>query len=97
MPTYVALIKLTDQGAKEIKHLPERVRAAGKMINKMGGKLKDFYLTIGEYDCIAIAEAPNDEVACTFLLGLDLEGSIRTSTMKAFTLEEFTKIVKNLP
>ena len=97
MPTYIALIKLTDKGAKEIKHLPERVRAAGKMIEKMGGKLKEFYLTIGEYDCIAVAETPNDEVACTFLLGLDLEGSVRTSTVKAFDLEEFTQIVKNLP
>jgi uncharacterized protein with GYD domain len=97
MLTYITLIKLTDQGAKEIKHLPERVRAAGKMLDKMGGKLKEFYLTIGEYDCMAIAEVPNDEVACTFLLGLDLEGSVRTSTVKAFTLDEFTKIVKNLP
>ena len=97
MPTYIALIKLTDQGAKNIKTMPKRVRAAGKMMEKMGGKITGFYLTIGEYDCIAIGEAPNDEVACAFLLGLGADGSLRTTTLKAFTLEEFTKIVKNLP
>jgi len=97
MSTYIALIKLTDQGAKDIKHLPKRVRAAGKMMEKVGGKIKDFYLTMGEYDYIAVAEAPNDEVACSFLLALGADGSLRTTTMKAFTLDEFTKIVKTLP
>jgi uncharacterized protein with GYD domain len=52
---------------------------------------------MGEYDYIAIAEAPSDEVACAYLLGLGAEGSLRTTTMKAFTLEEFTKTVKKLP
>lgn len=97
MATYIALIKLTDQGAKDIKSLPKRVRAAAKIMEKMGGKIIGFYLTMGEYDYIAIGEAPNDEVACTFLLGLGADGSLRTTTLKAFTLEEFTKIVKNLP
>ncbi len=97
MPTYIVLIKLTDQGAKDIKHLPKRVRAAARMMEKVGGKILGFYHTIGQYDYVAIAQAPNDEVACTFLLGLSAEGSLRTTTMKAFTLEEFSEIVKKLP
>ncbi|HUH66250.1 MAG TPA: GYD domain-containing protein [Syntrophales bacterium] len=97
MPTYIALIKLTEQGAKNIKTMPKRVRAAGKLMEKMGGKITGFYLTMGEYDYIAIAEAPSDEVACAYLLGLGAEGSLRTTTLKAFTLDEFTKIVKKLP
>jgi uncharacterized protein with GYD domain len=97
MPTYITLCKLTDQGAQDIKNMPKRIKAAGKMIEKMGGKLTGFYLTIGEYDYIAIGEAPNDEVACTFLLGLGATGMLRTTTLKAFTLDEFTKVVKKLP
>ena len=34
----------------------------------MGGKLIGFYLTMGEYDYVAIGEAPNDEAAMTFAL-----------------------------
>jgi uncharacterized protein with GYD domain len=97
MSAYIVLIKLTDQGAKDIKHLPKRVRAAGKMMEKVGGKIIQFYHTMGQYDYVAIAEAPSDEVACNFLLGLGAEGSLRTTTMKAFSLDEFTEIVNKLP
>lgn len=96
MPTYITLCKLTDEGIKDIKNAPKRIRAAGKMIEKVGGKITGFFLTIGDYDYIVIGEAPNDEVACTFLLGLGTTGIIRTSTLKAFTLDEFTNIVKKL-
>jgi len=52
---------------------------------------------MGEYDYVAIGEAPNDTVGMTFLLGLGLAGNVRTTTLKAFTREEFVEIVKKLP
>ena len=52
---------------------------------------------MGEYDYVAIGEAPNDTVGMTFLFGLGLAGNVRTTTLKAFTKEEFVEIVKNLP
>jgi uncharacterized protein with GYD domain len=97
MPTYIALCKFTDQGIKDVKNAPKRVEAVKKAIEKMGGKMTGFYLTMGEYDYVAIAEAPSDEVACTFMLGLGAAGNLKTATLKAFTLGEFAKIVKNLP
>jgi uncharacterized protein with GYD domain len=33
----------------------------------------------------------------TFLLGLGSLGNVRTTTLKAFTREEFAEIVKKLP
>ena len=56
-----------------------------------------FYLTMGEYDYVGIGEAPNDEIALTFLLGMGAQGFVETTTLKAFTIEEFEKIVKPLP
>lgn len=97
MPVYVALCKFTEQGIKDVKNAPKRVEAAKKAIEKMGGKMTGFYLTMGEYDYVAIAEAPSDEIACTFLLGLGASGNLKTMTLKAFTLGEFSKMVKNLP
>lgn len=97
MPLYITLCKLTDEGVKDIKNAPKRIRAAGKMLEKMGGKIHGFYLTIGDYDYVAIGEAPSDEVACTFLLGLGATGILRTTTLKAFTLDELAEIVKKLP
>jgi uncharacterized protein with GYD domain len=97
MATYIMMMKLTDHGAKTIKEAPSRVNAAEKTLEKMGGKLIAFYLTTGEYDYVAIGEAPNDQVLMAFLLGLGALGTVRTTTVKAFSLEEFTAVVKNLP
>lgn len=97
MARFVVLMKLTEQGIKNIKDAPQRLEQGTKALEAMGGKLLDFYSTMGEYDYVAIAEAPSDEVATTFLLALGSLGNVRTTTLKAFTREEFARIVKKLP
>jgi len=97
MPTYILLMKLTEQGAKDIKNAPQRVEKAAKTVEAMGGKMMGFYTTMGEYDYVAIGECPNDEVMMTFLLGLGSLGNVKTTTLKAFTKEEFSQLVKKLP
>lgn len=97
MPLYVCLYKLTDQGIKNIKEAPQRIEAGIKAWETMGGKMIGFYLTMGEYDYVSIAEAPNDEVVATFLLSLGSLGNVKTTTLKAFTMAEFAEIVKKLP
>ena len=97
MPTYIGLFKLTDQGIREIKQAPQRVEDAFKAYEAMGGKVLGFYTVMGEYDYIAIGEAPSDAVQLTFALALGSQGTVRTTTLKAFTKEEFAEIVKKLP
>lgn len=97
MPKYISLMNLTEQGIKDIKSAPQRVEEAVKGLEAVGGKLLGFYLTMGEYDYVAISEGPSDEVAMTFLMGLGAGGNVRTTTLKAFTLEEFEALVKTLP
>ena len=97
MATYISLMKFTDQGIKNIKEAPEQIERAFKEVEAMGGKIVDFYATMGEYDYVAIAEGPSDEVAMTFLLGLGAAGNVRTTTLKAFKREDFVKMVKMLP
>ena len=97
MATYVILMNLTEQGIKDIKNAPARIEAGIKAFEAMGGKLMAFYTVMGEYDYVAIGEGPSDEAALTFLLGLGAQGNVRTTTLKAFTREEFAEIVKKLP
>ncbi|MBS7634474.1 GYD domain-containing protein [Candidatus Bathyarchaeota archaeon] len=97
MPIYVCLMKLTDQGIREIKNAPKRIQEAIKTLEAMGGKLIAFYMVMGEYDYVGIAEAPSDEVAATFLLGLGSSGHVRTTTLKALTMEQIAAIVERLP
>jgi len=97
MPIYISLMKLTDQGIKDIKNAPQRTADNVKRFEAMGGKLIGFYTVMGEYDYVGIAEAPNDEVAMTFMLGMGSAGNVRTTTLKAFTTEQLAKMVNKLP
>ena len=97
MPTYIGLYKSTDQGIKDIKGAPDRVKEAIAGVEAMGGKVIGVYAVMGEYDYVSIGEFPSDEVAMTFNLGLVSRGNVRTTTLKAFTKEEFAEIVKKLP
>ena len=96
MATYIILMKLTDQGIKDIKNAPERVKQGIKGWEAMGGKLLSFYAVMGEYDYVAIGESPNDETAMAFLLRLGALGNVKTTTLKAFTQEEFAEMVMKL-
>ncbi len=97
MPIYITLMKLTEKGVKELQDAPKRIETGIKYMERLGGKLLGFYVTFGEYDYIGIAEAPNDEVAMRFLLGLGSAGNIRTTTLKAFTKEQYAEIIKKVP
>ena len=97
MATYINLMKLTDQGIKEIKGAPSRIEAAAKSLEALGGKLTAFYAVMGEYDYVAISEIPDDEVGMGFLLTLASAGNVRTTTLKAFDKDQFASIVDKIP
>ena len=97
MLTYIGLYKFTDQGIKNMKDAPRRVEDAVKGAEAMGGKVIGVYSVMGEYDYVTIGEFPSDEVAMTYAMALGSGGNVRTTTLKAFTKEEFAQIVKKLP
>ena len=97
MPTYITLARWTEQGVKNVKQLPQRFAATEALASQLGGRVKDFYVVMGRYDVIAIGEAPNDEAATKLALGLAMQGNVRTETLRAYTREEFEKIVAGLP
>jgi uncharacterized protein with GYD domain len=97
MLTYIALMRITDEGAKAIVDSHEAIEEGIKTWQAMGGKLVGFYAVTGEYDFVAIGEAPSDQAAMAFALKLKSLGMVRTTTLRAFTREEFAEIVKKLP
>jgi uncharacterized protein with GYD domain len=97
MATYVVLYNLTEQGIKEAKNAPGRIRATAERLAGQGGKMVGWYATMGQYDAVAIIEAPNDETVARGMLALGAEGRVRSTTLKAFTLDEFEKITSGLP
>jgi uncharacterized protein with GYD domain len=90
-------MKITDQGMRDIKAAPERLKQGIAALEAMGGKLTSFHATLGEYDYVAIGEGLNDEAMLTFLLALGSLGNVRTTALKAFSVEGFAAAVSRIP
>jgi uncharacterized protein with GYD domain len=96
MPTYISLIRYTQQGIQHIKESPKRLEAAKKAFRDAGAELKEFYLVMGQYDAVSISEAPDDETLARVVLALGSKGNVQTETLRAFREEEYRKIVSAL-
>ena len=97
MPTYISLLRYTEKGMANIKDSPARLEAAKKAFKAAGGELKQWFLVMGAYDAVVISEGPDDETAAKLLLTIGALGNIRTETMRAFTEEEYKKIIAAMP
>ena len=64
MAQYIILINWTDQGIRNVKESPKRLDTARAVAKKLDMELKDFYLTMGDYDMVGHVDAPNDEICC---------------------------------
>jgi uncharacterized protein with GYD domain len=97
LPSYILLLNYTDAGLRNIKYLPQHVSAIRQAVESAGGRLPSIYLTMGQYDMIAVLEAPNDQVCASISLGLCSVGNVRSTTLKAFGEEEITTVVDGVP
>lgn len=91
------LHRYTQKGIEKIKESPARLDAAKKAFKAIGAELKQFYLVAGQYDIVTISEAPNDETIAKCALNLASKGNVTTETLRAFTEDEYRKIITALP
>ena len=94
---YIILGKYTEEGIKNMKDSPKRLEAAQKVAKSFGGEIKQFYLTMGQYDFVCIIEAPSNEAVMKAVLTVASAGAVRTETLVALSTEEYTELVKELP
>jgi uncharacterized protein with GYD domain len=96
MTTYIVLFSLTDAGIKAAKDSPRRLDAAKKLLAEMDGEMKQFYMVMGDFDFVAICEAPDDAVMARYALQLGGLGFVRTKTLKAFPEAAYREIIHSL-
>lgn len=97
MATYIVLVNFTEQGIRNVKHSPERAKAATSAAEKLGIKVKDLYWTLGAHDAVLVTDAPNEETITAWALSVGSLGNIRTQTMRAFSADEVQKILAKIP
>lgn len=96
MATYLMLLNWTDQGIRNVKESPKRLDAAKKLAKELGGEIKTVYMTQGSFDLAVITEMPNDEKVASFVLKLGSLGNVRTTTLKAYSEDDYRKIIGGL-
>ena len=96
MPHFIFVGNFTDQGIKSIKDGVKRADAAKELAKKFGATMKDIHWTMGAYDVVASFDAPDGESMSAFALAIGMAGNIRGQTMRAFTKEDMTAILKKL-
>ena len=94
MATYIALLQYTDQGIRNVKETTKRAAAAKEAAAKLGVKFNDLFWTLGQYDLVILAEAPDDETMTAVMLKLASLGNVKSQTLRAFRSNEMEAIMK---
>ena len=90
MPKYVVLMNWTEQGIRTFNESVDRYEAV-KSIGDVS--FTETYWTVGQYDLVGIAEAPDDESLAAALLKVGAAGNLRTTTMRAFDADAMRSII----
>ena len=94
MARYIALLKYTEQGAKNLKKSTARAHQFDRLAAKSGVKVEGQYWTLGRYDGVLILVADSEEKILHLLASLAALGNVRTETFQAFVDTEFDSIVR---
>jgi uncharacterized protein with GYD domain len=88
MATFVVLAKWTEKTFASMKDAPAAAAEMKKFVADMGGKIKGWYLLMGQYDEICILEAPNAETVAKILIPMSAKYGAKTETLQAFSEAE---------
>ena len=97
MPTFICFLNWTEQGAKNAKDASKRAQATKAMAEKLGGRVLSGYVTTGHYDAVVTVEMPNGEAMTKLAVAISASGNARTTTVRGYTPEEFSKLAAEAP
>ena len=93
MATYILLGQFTEQGIRNVKDTTKRAEAMHELAKKFGSSVKSTYWTMGQYDVVAVIEAPDDMALTGLLLSLGAAGNVRTQTLRAFSADDMGQVL----
>jgi len=96
MSTFIILSSFTEQGVRAIKDTTKRADKFKDMAKQHGATVKDLYWTLGQYDVVAIIEAPDVTSVTALGLSLGMAGNVRTQTLPAFSADDMAKVLAKM-
>jgi uncharacterized protein with GYD domain len=96
MAVFVSLVNFTDQGIRVVRNTIERAESFRETAESMGITVKEIFWTLGVYDLVIVVEAPDDETVATLFFAVGSLGNIRAHTLRAFSEDDMTRVLKNI-
>lgn len=95
MSTYIVLFKKTDEGRQITAEDAQERRQRGIEISKQyGTELRGLYYGLGEYEMVAVADAPDSETIAKVQLAYEQDGLARTEAFEVFEPAEWDSILE---
>ena len=96
MATYATLYRYTDQGMRAIRGAAELAEQWQREAERRGVEVLALYWLTGQYDALTIVQAADEDAVMALLLAIGAEGSLRTETMRAYSLDELKSLLGKL-
>jgi uncharacterized protein with GYD domain len=97
MSTFMMSLNWTEQGIKGIKDSPKRAQAARELAKSLGAEIKQVWMTSGDTDLVLFVDAESSDSIAKFALALGSKGNVRTRTVRAWSQDEYMKMISELP
>lgn len=96
MANYVVLANFTDQGMRTIKDTVGRSDTVREAAKRYGCTMKEIFWVQGQYDIVTLVEGDDEQALSAFGLWLASQGNVKLQTLRAFTRDEMSEIVKKM-
>ena len=96
MAKFISLINYSSDAMSGFSDLGERLAAGREAAASHGITIDAYYLTLGQYDAVAIVDAPDSAAVAKLLLTMGGAGRFSTVTLAAFSEEEAVEIASDL-
>ena len=96
MPLFIMSMNWTEKGISTIRDWPKRMSDAREYGKKVGVEIKQTYLTNGQFDLVSIVESASGDNIAKFCMQVGALGNVRTSTVRAWSQDEYMKLISEL-
>jgi uncharacterized protein with GYD domain len=88
----VSLVRLTDEGMRQLETLGEVVAKVGRPVTKFGGSLEHVWQTAGVYDFVAVLNFPDLEAEFRSRNEVYKLGVLRADHLPAMPIDEALRL-----
>jgi uncharacterized protein with GYD domain len=96
MGQYLVQVAYTpDAWAAMVKNPQDRIELVRPVVERLGGKMDEGFLSFGEYDVVAICQLPDNVSAAAFSMAAAAGGAVKAfKTTPLMTMAEAVKAMK---